>query len=489
MDKTVVQTAYGGVRGYVKGGLHTWKGIPYARAERFRHAQSPLAWDGVKDALRYGPACPQLKKQPNTSEDCLCMNIWSDGTQQKKPVMLFLHGGSFREGAASDREFDGAALAKEGVVVVTVNYRLGVLGFMDFSFMDEAFQPNCGLSDVVQAIRFVKENIAAFGGDPGNITVFGQSAGAIICSALPVMPAVSGDISKIIMMSGSPTLMHTKKQGIRLSKMYAEFMGVATAQALKALPAKRIAASQEDFASHCGLGAGTYAMEVDGDLLPGFPIPLAAAGKAGNIPMLIGTTREEMSFLFIKPFEKRLDIKGIFEAGTKGEGKSAKSDVPALYAKHGERGRGMMMADLVFRLPSVWYAGAYGEHNPTWMYRYDYESPMMKATKLHAFHSTDLPLIFGTYTAAFYKFLYSLTRFKPHFKKLSAAMRRDFVEFATTGALPWERCEGESVPACCYDREITVAQAVDDEIKGAFRDSAFRRRSMNGESNNLHDGA
>jgi len=486
MNEAVVKTEYGRVRGYIRNGISIWKGIPYATARRFVHAAPPRGWTGVRDAFGYGPACPQEKKQVNVSEDCLYMNIWSKGTDGNKPVMLFLHGGSFCEGAASDGEFDGSVLALEDVVVVTINYRLGVLGFLDFSFVDEDFRPNCGLSDIVQAIRFAKENIAAFGGNPANITVFGQSAGAVICSALPVMPGVKEDISKVIMMSGAPTLMHTKQHSLGIAEKFTDFVNIRDAKTLRETDAVELVMRQTGFASHCGLGAGTFAIEVDGDLLPGYPIPLAAKGQAGKIPMLIGTTREEMSFLFIKPLQKRLDIRGIFEAGKRGEKESAMSDVPALYEKYGKRGKGIMMADLVFRLPSVWYAGEYSRFNATWMYRYDYESPVMRLSRLHAFHSTDLPMIFGTYSTSFYKFLYGVTRFMTYFKRLGATMRRDFADFAGTGSLPWEQCHGDSVPARCYDRRISTQQAVDDAVKDAFKASEFRRRSLEGKSNNLN---
>ena len=208
MLDAVRRTTCGKICGTVEKDVHVWRGIPYAQPPigplRFRPAQPVSAWDGVYMATAFGPACPQRKRRVGTSEDCLYLNIWSprpDG--KKRAVLFFIHGGSFAGGAGSDPEYDGTSLAKSGdVVVVTVNYRLGVLGFLDFSFLGEDFSPNCGLSDIVAALAWVHGNIEAFGGDPENITVFGQSAGAIAASVLPVMPSARNYVSKVIMMSG-----------------------------------------------------------------------------------------------------------------------------------------------------------------------------------------------------------------------------------------------------------------------------------------------
>jgi para-nitrobenzyl esterase len=467
-----------------------WKGIPYAQPpvgeERFCHARPPLPWSGALDASAYGPLCPQARKDARMSEDCLTLNIWSaDDGAAKKPVMFYVHGGAFADGGGSDPDYEGTKLAREGVVVVTINYRLGVLGAMDFSFLGEGFQPNCGMTDIIQALRWTVENIGAFGGDAGNITVFGQSAGAIAVSVLITLPDAQPHIAKAIMMSGSPVLMHTKEQYQKTAREFMEFMGLDTAEKLKAADAQGIADAQGAFARHCGLGSGTYMIEIDGGVVPQYPIPAVTAGVGKPIPLLIGTTREEMSFLFVKPFDRFLDVDGIFSAGVGGEQEETMKRIGAAYTPYGERKKAVMMSDLVFRMPSVWFAEAYGAYAPVWMYRYDYESPTMRITRLHTFHASDLPPVFGNYGTRLAHILYPLTHYKPHFKRLAAEMRGDFARFAREGALPWPRCVDGDTPAKCYDRRIVIEPAVPQEVKGAYIGSNYHRRSLRGESNNL----
>lgn len=491
-DGVVVKTAYGDVRGHTNGkGIHVWKGIPYARPPvgemRFRAAQPHDGWQGVRDASNYGPSAPQNRKKTNIDEDCLTLNIWSNGLEERKPVMFYIHGGSFVDGAGSDPEYEGTNLAQEGVVLVTFNYRLGVIGFLDFSFLGEDFVPNCGLTDILAALRWTYENIAAFGGDPQNITVFGQSAGATICSVLSVMPAARPYISKIIMMSGGPTLPHPREQHLHTSRKFLEFMEIQDGAELCVRPAMELAEKQAAFASWCKLGTATYSVEVDGELVPGYPIPLAAGGGAKDIPLLVGTTREEMSFMFVKPFNRAMDVGGVFEAGVDGEQQEDTLKIRSAYERYGDRMWKTLMSDLVFRMPNVWFAEAYANHAPVWMYRYDYESPTMKLSKLHAFHSSDLPLVFGNYAAGIARFLYSITQYKKHFKALEKELRGDFVRFAGTGALDWERCAEGSSPAKCYDRQVTVEPVVPHEVKAAYEGSGFHSRSMAGKSNNLRE--
>ncbi|HBU13177.1 MAG TPA: hypothetical protein DEB31_10830, partial [Clostridiales bacterium] len=270
-----VQTKSGIVRGVENDGVRIWRGIPYARppvgALRFRPAQPVEPWEGELDARQFSPMCQQTRQAGAMDEDCLTLNIWAPPEDGKKhAVMLFLHGGSFCDGAGSDPEYEGSKLVREGgVVLVTINYRLGALGFMDFSFLDESFSPNCGLTDIVQAIKWVHTNIGAFSGDPDNITVFGQSAGATCCSVLPMMPVVRDCVSKIIMMSGGPTLLHDRDAYQELGKRFLDFVGIDDADELRNIPAARLIARQRAFSAHSGLGAGTFALEVDGDIVPG----------------------------------------------------------------------------------------------------------------------------------------------------------------------------------------------------------------------------
>ena len=227
---------------------------------RFMPAQPAENWKGVLDASSFGATCPQAKKYKSSDENCLSLNIWTPAADHKKrPVFFYIHGGSFCAGAGSASEYNGSNLAKNGdVVVVTINYRLGALGFLDFSFLGEEFSPNCGLSDIVMALQWVYNNIGAFGGDPQSITVLGQSAGAIAASVLPVMPTARKYVSKVIMMSGGPSLLYTKQQYQEVARKFMQFMGIKTARQLKDMDVRELVSKQRKFASYCGLGDGTF---------------------------------------------------------------------------------------------------------------------------------------------------------------------------------------------------------------------------------------
>lgn len=468
----------------VERGVHVWKGIPYAQppvgALRFQPARPLAGWKEPYSATEFGPACPQRKKYMGTSEDCLYLNIWSprpDG--RKRAVLFFIHGGSFAGGSGSEPEYDGTALAKNGdVVVVTINYRLGVLGFLDFSFLGEGFSANCGLSDIVMALAWVYGNIEAFGGDPENITVFGQSAGAIAASVLPVMPSARKYVSKVIMMSGGPSLLYTKEHYQEIAKQFLSFMDISSPEELRSIPASRLVAGQKKFASYCGLGDGTFMIEVDGILVPNYPIPAAAQGAARDIPILIGTTREELSFSCKKLLSKVLDISSILISDRTRESAETRRRIRQAYKRYGKCAQAMMLTDRIFRMASVWYAEVYSQYARTWMYRFDYETPAMRLTALHACHSSDIPYVFGNFHARQYKWMFLFPSPRP--RRVLGAIQGDFIRFAKTGFLPWRRCHGGETPAKCYDKHCRVRPMVEPDIEREYEKSDFKRRSFKG---------
>ncbi len=202
MTKLTVQTRSGALKGTAGRGARIWKGIPYAKPPvgelRFKAPEPPAPWDGVKHADSFGPVCPQPDDMlsisfsgdiPAQSEDCLYLNVFApDSEGEKKPVMVWIHGGAFYLGAGSEPLYDGSALAADGdVIVVTLNYRLGPLGFLHLSSIHDAYSANIGMLDQIAALRWVKDNISEFGGDPDNVTIFGESAGGMSIAALMAM--------------------------------------------------------------------------------------------------------------------------------------------------------------------------------------------------------------------------------------------------------------------------------------------------------------
>ena len=479
-DIFTVKGKNGSFTGMLDNGVAVWKGIPYAKppvgALRYKKSILIERYESNVDALEYSKCSPQKKFDPKRmSEDCLYLNIWARPDTEKAPVILYIHGGSFCAGSGSDDSCNGINLSKDhGAVVVSVNYRLGVLGWLDFSSYGD-YDANCGLSDIINSIKWTYNNIDAFGGDPDNITVMGQSAGAITISALVTMDDVIPYLSKAIMMSSGPTLFVTKEEASSLAAKFISYSGFDP-EKLREKETSDIIEKQIGFTSFCGMGSGTFTIEIDGVNVKRFPIP--AANKK-SIPVLMGNTKEEMSFLFIKPIAKSLEIDGIMKSGVSVESDELRKRIPVMYReKYGKRGPSMMMADLVFRLASTWFAEVYSRYNDIWMYSFEYETVAMRISNLHSFHSSDLPFVFGDFKAGLARYMFLFTWFRKKARKMSSVMQEDFMTFARTGKLDWDKCRGKDTPAKKYNDNISFGQMIPREIKNAYNASEYRKRSF-----------
>ena len=328
-----VTTQSGPVAGYVDDGVFIFKGIPYAKAARFMPAEDPDPWTEVRSSRAYGPTCPQDKRAGWWSdaqafamhwddgfpdEDCLRVNIWTAGINDsgKRPVMVWLHGGGFRAGSGQELiSYDGTNLARDhGVVVVSLNHRLNVLGFLDLSAYGAKYAQsgNVGMTDIVKALEWVRDNIAAFGGDPDNVTIFGQSGGGGKVSTLMAMPSAKGLFSKAVVESGSITELMAPK--------YSRRIGAKTVEALHLNPSRidklaevpyeqllaayngAIAAVREE-AQQDGALPGNFLNAllfgqvpvVDGEVIPAQPDTPEALALSKDVPVIIGTTYHEFT--------------------------------------------------------------------------------------------------------------------------------------------------------------------------------------------------
>ena len=328
-----VATHSGPVAGYVDEGVFIFKGIPYAKAERFMPAEDPDPWTDVRHSRAYGPTCPQDKRAGWWSddqafamhwddgfpdEDCLRVNVWTAGIGDsgKRPVMVWLHGGGFRAGSGQELiSYDGTNLARDhGVVVVSLNHRLNVLGFLDLSAYGAkyAHSGNLGMMDIVKALEWVRDNIAAFGGDPANVTIFGQSGGGGKVSTLMAMPSAKGLFSKAIVESGSITRLMEPKYTRRIGAATVEALGlkasriddIATVPYEKLLAAYndaiasvREAARQDGVLPENFLDALLYGQVpvVDGEIIPAQPATPEALALSKDVPVIIGTTYHEFT--------------------------------------------------------------------------------------------------------------------------------------------------------------------------------------------------
>ena len=503
-ESCVVETAYGAARGECQNGVYVWRGIPYAAPPvgdlRFKRPQPPAKWEGVRDATKFGAICPQYRnlrrgsaRVSEFSEDCLTLNIWAPGVSpagapaadcKKRAVLFFVHGGYFTDGSGSDGEYDGANLVQAGdILLVTINYRLGVHGFMDFSVLDDSFDANCGLWDILAALRWTHENIEAFGGDPDNITVCGQSAGAVCACLLSMNDEAKAYMKRGIMMSGIPTLLYTKEQSQKIAGDFLDFINVHDAGSLLAEPAMELAARQKEFVNSYSLGSATFAPCVDGEMAGKYPIPAASEGRTKGVPLLIGTTREELSVVFFKSLSHTMRIQELREQGLETELKEARQRIKGSYERYGRRGPKIMVSDYIFRMPCIWFAEANSKHEDTWMYRFDYETFGMRLSGLHAFHSSDIPFLFGNLKTGLANYMFLLSSSKTGVPKVQRELRGDFLAFIKTGKLSWGKCDGEDTPARCYARNTSVEQAVPVDVKRAYDGSDFKRRSLEGGNN------
>src|ERR1700712_688292 len=319
----LVTGAQGRLRGREKEGVSSFLGIPYAQppfgALRFARPVPADGWDGTRDALEFGATAPKpgylppidaiLPEATVEGTDCLNLNVWSPQDATALPVLVWIHGGSFVNGSGAVSMYNGAAFARDGVVCVTINYRLGVDGFGYI----EGTPPNRGLLDQIAALEWVRDNIAAFGGDPARVTVAGESAGAFSVASLLAMPAAKGLFGRAVLQSGAGQHVLTPATAARVTAEVAARLGVEpTAEALAAVPVDDLIRAQQAVSMAIAAAPDpgrwgdittnmmTFEPVVDGDILPTRPIDAIAGGGSNDVDLLIGTTTEEHA-LFLVP--------------------------------------------------------------------------------------------------------------------------------------------------------------------------------------------
>ena len=331
--QTTVKTVSGPVAGYLDDGVFIYKGIPYAKAERFAPAVDPDPWTDVRPSRAFGPTAPAPARSGWWSddqaftmhwddgfhdEDCLRVNVWTGGIHdgKKRPVMVWLHGGGFREGSGQELIcYDGTNLARDhGVVVVSLNHRLNVLGFLDLSAFGAkyAHSGNLGMMDIVKALEWVRENIASFGGDPANVTIFGQSGGGGKVSTLMAMPSAKGLFSKAIVESGSITNLLSPKYSRRIGAATVANLGLTPSriEEIATVPYDRLLAAydaamktvaeeaREDGAFPANLLDAILFGQVpvvDGEIIPVQPGTAEALALSKDVPVIIGTVYHEFT--------------------------------------------------------------------------------------------------------------------------------------------------------------------------------------------------
>lgn len=414
----IVTTRYGQVKGSVDDGVAVWKGVPYAAPPvgdlRLRAPREPSSWSGVRDATEFGHIAPQTEHGPmpidpglTIDEDCLTLNIWSPEQAAGLPVMVWIHGGAYYLGSSAQKVYDGHNLVADGqVVLVTVNYRLGALGFLDFSSFGD-FDSNLGLRDQIAALTWVRDNIAAFGGDPSRVTLFGESAGGGSVTTLMVAPSAAGLFHRVIAESSPATSVYGAARAESIAERFLELAG-AEASGLRELPVS-------EFVRVCGelvqeipaKVPGTLALApvVDGDLVPHYPVAAFQKGLAHPVPLLIGTNHDESSMfkLMKSPLmpitpDKVHEMFQAIAADHPEMRADEEAEVSTAYPDYPKKRSALEISrDAAFRMPTLWIAEAHSRRAPTFLYRFDQATPFLKITRLGAMHGTEVPYVFRNF--------------------------------------------------------------------------------------------
>ncbi|HTI08080.1 MAG TPA: carboxylesterase family protein [Puia sp.] len=425
----IVQTVYGAVRGYIHHGIFTFKGIPYGEAERFLPAQKPASWKGIRSSMTYGPVCPgnlgpvlsdeyefpfHRDRGYYSNENCLNLNIWTKktGAGEKKPVMVWLHGGGFSSGSSVEfPSYDGENLSRKGdVVVVSINHRLNTLGFLDLSAYGEKYKysGNAGAMDMVLALTWVKENIAQFGGDPGNVTIFGQSGGGAKVVCLMNTPSAKGLFHKAIVQSGS-YLTHFTEDSIakKVSAALLDLLKIEPSQidSLQKMPYDILAAAGQKALAKVQKTLKPGDVTVfgldwepirDGDYLPYQPGEAAAIELSKDIPLLVGSCKNEYNPF--NPATRELSIEGVRAQLQKKYGEKTAAYMAAVKKAYPEtvKPSDYIDIDLIFRPLVIGEADqkALSGTAPVFVYLFAWQSPVMDGI-FKAYHNMDLPFVFN----------------------------------------------------------------------------------------------
>lgn len=465
MSNCEVVTKSGKVRGKEKDGIFKWLGIPYAEKPlgdlRFRKAVPVAPWSGVIDATKYAQKPIQgdflldiQNKKVGESEDCLYLNIMSNGTQEKKPVLVWIYGGAFIIGEPSTKMYDGTKFVEEGVVFVSINYRLGIYGGFDLSHLDggnDKFDDNIFISDQVQALRWIHENIEAFGGDPDNVTIMGESAGGTSVINLMAVPEAKGFFQKVICESGVIGATVRPKVGNLNMQLMLKHMNINENEIEKI---KELKTEQLEEASvwllnnYTRIYPGHYlAGPMTGSLLPELPLDAIKKGAGKGVKLLIGTNQDEATLFVTKKngnmCSNRDEVEQFLDdIQTPAE---IKKKLNKLYKDYGNK-KGILkfMRDLNFTYHSALAADYQSQFADTYMYQYTYAPLVAKIMKYGCYHTSEIPFVFNTTERYEMKILHKLTTKKTleYFSTVFHSNWLNFIKYGNPngkGNAPWPK--------------------------------------------------
>jgi para-nitrobenzyl esterase len=497
-------TRQGRVRGEERDGLSIFRGIPYAKAPvgalRWRAPEPAEPWSGVRECSSFGACAPQnvvaldmlgaFKIQEPQSEDCLFVNVWTPGADaRRRPVLVWIHGGAFTIGSGAQSIYDGAALAKRGdVVVVTVNYRLGPLGFLRLTELTGGRIPstgNEGILDQVAALEWVRDNIAAFGGDPENVTIFGESAGGMSVGTLLGLPRARGLFHKAIPQSGAGSTAATREYATFVAERYLSHLGAGQdPEALRRVTPAQLLAASAALAGPPGtpneeVSGLPFQPVVDGVIQPRRAIESVAGGSAAGVPLMVGTTLEEWKlFMPADPSNFGLSNQQLARRCERRLGAAARGVLESYQKARTERGQPVtpqelwsaIETDRIFRMPALRLAEAQAAHEArVFNYLFTWSSPLLGGM-LGSCHALELGFVFGTHQ---HPGVAGFSGSGPEADALGEHMMDAWLAFARTGdpstpaAGSWPRYDADRHTRL-FGSETKVAPAPYDEERRAW---------------------
>lgn len=488
-QEPVVKTIYGSIAGTNEQGVFSFKGIPYAKAERFMPPQAPDSWGGVRDTKKFGPIAMQVNiwssEEAMNEEKLFSLNVWTQGLNdgKKRPVMFWLHGGGFSVGASDDPITDGKILAQKGdIVLVSVNHRLNILGFLDLSPFGEQYRnsANVGMLDVVAALEWVNKNISNFGGDPANVTIFGESGGGGKVGTLMSMPAAKGLFHKAIIQSGTLINAMTKEKSVEVGKALVDVLaldGGNLEQLHKMSYKELVEAGNKALEMTVGLrtpGAKTmvgFGPVPDGVNLLQQPFTPTFSEISNDIPLLIGTTLNEL----VKTVYDEKDLALV----------DAKARLTKIYSTNTDNyiklfeqaypnytPQDLLSIDTLFRPNTIVTADARAAQTnaPVYSYLLTWKSTVENHAK-GSFHGLDIPLAFNNIELGKH-----WTGTSDEAKALAEKMSSAWINFARTGnpnvegGLPeWKPYSRENGETMVFDKEPHILNNHDRELMELIR--------------------
>jgi len=499
MAATMVDTESGKVSGQISDGVHVFKGIPYgastAGTNRFMSPRKPEPWADVRECIDYAGRSPQAAaaaQRPELAtvwgpvdtlpvgEDCLTLHVWTPGLDDgKRPVMVWLHGGAFSYGSANSPRYDSTRLAgRNDVVVVAVNHRLNIFGHLDLSAVGgERFAPsgNVGVLDLVLALQWVRDHVARFGGDPGNVTIFGQSGGGGKVSALLAMPQAKGLFHRAIVQSGSSVRFAERERTAQLADAVLKQLGIAKDQLdkLQTLPvaelSKAIAPAQKTLPKprHPLLDRYNFGPVIDGKILPAQPFDPAATAVSDDIPVMVGGTKDE-SAIFLAP-DDAIWNRTLTDAELRKRIEAIAGDSTApILAYYACCHPGANPAERFITATTASNFGVRGillaerkaarAKAPVWMYEFAWETPAFDG-KLKACHSVEVPFVFDTLKVI------GERHQKPGAQALADKVSKTWATFARTGKADWAPYTADKRTTMVFNDESKTVDDPDKDVR------------------------